>query len=210
MYAIDEEMSGREAVTLKVADPVRSHEFYQDLFGLVLHEESPASGRRLMESPGCQSDLAIILRQRAVDEPSPMWLSVEVASVSEVLDTYLLAILMGAKALLPRKRGARWNTVITDPDGNQISVWTRVDDEAVAAPAMRPQRWQWRLSSDRTDDVDVAIDKRGLRSSVEDGADSLPGRCAAGADRVDRRCSSVGGNRAVPAGDRGRTLEGKE
>jgi predicted enzyme related to lactoylglutathione lyase len=211
MYAIDEELSGKETVTLHVADLSRSHEFYQDLFGLVMHERASPAAHRLMESPGDELGVSIELSPRAGVEAGPMWLSVEVTSVSEVLDLYLLAIMIGAKAMLPRKRGARWMSVITDPDGNRIAVWTKVDqDSHVEADALRPHRWEWRLSAVERHDLDeYRLDRRGP-GTLTDVADCLPGRCASGADRVDRRRGSVRGNCAFPAADRERTLEGKE
>jgi predicted enzyme related to lactoylglutathione lyase len=211
MYAIEEELKGQNRVTLDVADPARSHEFYQDLFGLVLREPG-SSSQRMLVAPATEPDVAIVLRQRHTDGPGPVWLSVEVGSVSEVLDLYLLGIMMGAKAHLPRKRGPRWTTVITDPDGHRICVWTRVaaDEAQGASGSLRPVRWEWRLAqeSDVVDDGDVERTNR--RSSLLDDGDGVPGRRAAGPDRVDRSRARNGGFRTYPAAECDRTLEGKE
>lgn len=212
MYAIEEDTKSQETVTLHVSDPARSHEFYQDLFGLIMRETTTPGAQRLLETPGDQRGVSLLLR-RAGESEGPLWLSVEVASVGEVLDLYLLAIMMGAKALLPRKRGQRWNTVVTDPDGNRISVWTKVNDEAEQPEtALRPQRWEWRLSAARGEGemMDDLAEKAMPRASMLDGASDLPGRSAAGADRVDRRQSASGGARTPPAPGRNRLLEGKE
>jgi catechol 2,3-dioxygenase-like lactoylglutathione lyase family enzyme len=151
MYAFAQHK--QEAVTLVVTDVLRSRKFYQDLLGLVIAEEEiPRSDSAVLQ--GLQSeadDLRIRLRQRLdhLDAPARIWLSIEVDTVSEVLDIYLLAIVMGAKALLPRKRGDRWNTVIFDPDGYRISLWTRIgtQEEQLINRGERPRRSAGKESS---------------------------------------------------------------
>jgi catechol 2,3-dioxygenase-like lactoylglutathione lyase family enzyme len=201
MYAIDRELAGQENVTLYVRDPLSSQEFYRDLFGMIVQERYPPGLRRLAP-PGEEMGLSLTLRTGSTASSGPVWLSLEVDTVSEVLDLYLLAIMMGAKAMLPRKRGTRWATVITDPDGNRISVWTHVDADVADdrpgkhEPDLRPCRWQWRLSPHETDrhpdDREHADDRRSSTTSTRvrrtelSGMGDVPGRCA-GADRVDRR-----------------------
>lgn len=216
MYAIEEESSST-TVTLHVSDPARTQEFYQDLFGLILQEHGGAQRDRILQ-PACgHSGTVIILRKRTQSTGGPVWLSVEVNSVSEVLDLYLLAIMMGAKAMLPRKRGERWATVITDPDQNRVSIWTRVNDdhpESSTSDAMRLQRWEWRVSPPREDLITDDFDSR----SLHDGMVDLPGRKAESVNRgrsrsPERAFPGAQGSRGgtpFPAPGRDLTLEGKE
>ena len=146
MYAL-EGTSGRETIMLRVADPQRSRGFYQDLFGLApgTGTDAESAGGEVLSIPDGAGEgfaLSLIPADRATDQPG-MWLSVEVQSVTEVLDLYLLAIMIGAHATLPRKRAERWNTVVTDPDGNRISIWTRVPKDPEPHRRHRSPRWEW-------------------------------------------------------------------
>lgn len=151
MYALDLENS--DAITLYVGDVERSRRFYQDLLGLSgEQEESQEAVLRGLTSES--SDLQLRLRARTSQEEgsSSLWLSVEVDTVTDVLDLYLLAIILGSRAILPRKRGERWNTVVTDPDGHRVSIWTRVPrdlpgrDANVPTHARRSPRLQWEMA----------------------------------------------------------------
>jgi catechol 2,3-dioxygenase-like lactoylglutathione lyase family enzyme len=142
MYAL-EGTSGRETITLRVTDPLRSRGFYQDLFGLApgrAEAEGPDQVLTIPDGAGDGLSLKLVPGERG-HQPD-VWLSVEVQSVTEVLDLYLLAIMIGAHATLPRKRAERWNTVVTDPDGNRISIWTTVPKDTGARPHRSP-RWEW-------------------------------------------------------------------
>src|SRR3954470_17932022 len=145
MYAL-EGTSRHETITLRVVDPERSTQFYKDLFGLG-GEEAPevaGEGRVLTIPDGGGDALALRLAPATVRTNEPeVWLSVEVQSVTEVLDLYLLAIMIGAHATLPRRRAERWNTVVTDPDGHRISIWTAVPREPEPHRRHRSPRWEW-------------------------------------------------------------------
>jgi catechol 2,3-dioxygenase-like lactoylglutathione lyase family enzyme len=148
MYAI--ELDNRDTITLQVSDVERSRRFYGDLLGLSAHRQSEGDAfLRGINSDATNLELHLHRREGA---PDSFWLSVQVDSVTDVLDLYLLAIILGSKALLPRKRGDRWNTVVTDPDGHRVSIWTHVPREApgrdAAGPAHagRSPRLEWELS----------------------------------------------------------------
>jgi catechol 2,3-dioxygenase-like lactoylglutathione lyase family enzyme len=133
------ERTSQQLITLRVTDPERARGFYQDLFGLTLDDEGEAT----LRSPDDGEGFALRLEAREPGDSPDLWLSVEVQSVTEVLDLYLLAIMIGAQASLPRKRAERWHTVITDPDGHHISIWTTVPREKEQAPSRRSPRWEW-------------------------------------------------------------------
>lgn len=215
MYAIDDQIGRQETVTLHVRDPARSQDFYQDLFGLIMREQAGPRTQRVLETPGTTDHVSVVLRTRVDASDGPVWLSVEVGSVSEVLDLYLLAIMMGAKAVLPRKRGDRWSTVLNDPDGNRICVWTRVDESDDSVPgALRPQRWEWRMAAPPGQVLEDDLDRRMARATqTPPGGAGVPGRTAIGADRPDRRhgrAGSGGGGTPYHTPGRDKTLEGKE
>jgi len=134
------EATSQQLITLRVRDPERARAFYQDLFGLTPEGEN---GEVTLKSPDDGEGFALRLLPRQEGDAPDLWLSIEVQSVTEVLDLYLLAIMIGAQASLPRKRAERWHTVITDPDGHHISIWTTVSREAEAAPPRRSPRWEW-------------------------------------------------------------------
>jgi hypothetical protein len=142
MYA---DTSGKEVITLRAVDTDRSRGFYQDLFGLVAQDGAADEGLVLSMPPGSGETFGLRLVPRGDGGgPDELWLSVEVQSITEVLDLYLLAIMIGAHATLPRKRADRWNTVVTDPDGHHISIWTSVPRDAGGrAPVRRSPRWEW-------------------------------------------------------------------
>jgi hypothetical protein len=183
MYAI--ELDNQDTITLDVTDVERSQHFYQDLLGL-----SAGSGQQNdAELAGLSSetrDMRLQLRQRRVGSPiQSLWLSVEVDTVTDVLDLYLLAIILGSRALLPRKRGDRWNTVVTDPDGHRVSIWTHVPREApgrdAGAPTQvrRSPRLEWEKTQRHGDD---ASDRRSAQNTQQENTASLFGRGAEGAD----------------------------
>lgn len=158
MYAL--ELENPDAITLYVSDVERSRRFYQELLGLAMESEDqelepPPSGA----GPGV-SDLRLELRRQEVDGAAPhsLWLSVEVDTVTDVLDLYLLAIILGSRAILPRKRGERWSTVVTDPDGHRVSIWTHVPREAPGREAgvthaRRSPRLDWDMAHRRGSDA---------------------------------------------------------
>jgi predicted enzyme related to lactoylglutathione lyase len=214
MYAIENDIAGEQAVTMDVTDPARSQEFYQDLFGLVLCESATPSAERVLAVPDGDSKASLIFRPRSASSEGAIWLSVEVSSVSEVLDLYLLAIMMGAKAMLPRKRGSRWATVVTDPDGNRISVWTKVDEPSRRVEALHPVRWEWKLSQEgdhlfEEEPGRIGRLPGGLPAAPVGGT---PGRMAAGVDHGDRRTGGAGADRRrhLPASATDKAHEGKE
>jgi catechol 2,3-dioxygenase-like lactoylglutathione lyase family enzyme len=138
MYAIELD---HQAITLRVADLDRSRQFYEELLGL----SGRASGGGVLlegladefegEAPGQRLRMQLV--PGAFGEPDPMWLSVEVAGVTDVLDLYLLAIILGCRAAMPRRKGERWTTVVTDPDGHRLSVGAPVTAEQPPAPGRR-------------------------------------------------------------------------
>jgi catechol 2,3-dioxygenase-like lactoylglutathione lyase family enzyme len=207
MYAIDEDTLRENSVTLHVTDPARSQEFYQDLFGLILREDPAPGAARTLTLAGEPGAATITLARRTDDSLGPIWLSIEVATVSEVLDLYLLGIIMGARAMLPRKRGSRWSTVVLDPDGNRISIWTRVPEEvpeALHARTTRPERWEWRLTPpDEQADNDNPRSSMRQDAALNTDAATWPGRRASAADPVDRRA-------AMPASPRGAARRGSD
>jgi catechol 2,3-dioxygenase-like lactoylglutathione lyase family enzyme len=126
-----------------VSDPDRSRAFYQDLFGLTA-ERTPWDDE-VLSSPD-EGGEGFALRLVAAWDGKPdaeAWLSVEVQTVTEVLDLYLLGVMIGASATLPRRRGERWSTVIADPDGNHITIWTRVPGDLSGPPLRCSPRWEW-------------------------------------------------------------------
>jgi catechol 2,3-dioxygenase-like lactoylglutathione lyase family enzyme len=137
--------SQRNEITIRVSDPDRARAFYQDLFGLQTDAESSWDDQVLVSPQGAPEAFQLRLVTGERTGPSgDIWLSMQVGSITEVLDLYLLAIMIGGRATLPRKRGDRWNTVITDPDGHHVSVWTNVPAEATAPQhARRSPRWEW-------------------------------------------------------------------
>ena len=156
MYS--EELPPAEAVTLRVDDLRRTRRFYQDLLGLVASESGDRVTLESAEEGSGQAPLVLIERSGGeLDDAS--WVSVQVDAVSDVLDLYLLATMLGAKASLPRRRGERWNTVVQDPDGHRLSIWTAVPPEGRTEPgrdepagdrggysrtrAGRSPRWVW-------------------------------------------------------------------
>jgi catechol 2,3-dioxygenase-like lactoylglutathione lyase family enzyme len=150
MYSL-EGPSSWELITLRVRNAELTREFYQDLFGLVdAPADEPGVAVALQGAEaGAGGFLLRLLESAGGDEPE-LWLSVEVGSVTEVLDLYLLAIMIGARATLPRKRGERWNTVVLDPDGNHISIWTPVprdSEPAERGAGRRSPRWEWERSN---------------------------------------------------------------
>jgi catechol 2,3-dioxygenase-like lactoylglutathione lyase family enzyme len=159
MYSA-EELVPAEAVTLRVENPGRSRRFYQDLLGLVCGEpvEPGAPVRLRHPEPGSMQGPVVLVARRLGEPAEPSWLSVEVDAVGDVLDLYLLATMLGARASLPRRRGERWNTVVQDPDGNRLSIWTAVPPDAGAGRgrdedegfsrtrAGRSPRWLWEES----------------------------------------------------------------
>jgi hypothetical protein len=105
--------------------------------------------------PAGQSLLALVEREHGESDEA-LWLAVQVDEVSDVLDLYLLATMLGARASLPRRRGGRWTTVVLDPDGNRLSIWTAVPSGAPRGGegaegnegfsrtrAARSPRWAW-------------------------------------------------------------------
>jgi catechol 2,3-dioxygenase-like lactoylglutathione lyase family enzyme len=162
MYS--EELVPAEIVTLRVEDLRRSRRFYQDLLGLVATEPADqGAGVRLEHAVAGSLEAPLLLVPRVSGEGGEAsWLSVQVDAVGDVLDLYLLATMLGARASLPRRRGERWNTVVQDPDGNRLSIWTAVPPETAAGPgredqgeeregfsrtaAERSPRWVWEES----------------------------------------------------------------
>jgi catechol 2,3-dioxygenase-like lactoylglutathione lyase family enzyme len=143
MYAVDQ-TSGRDEVLIRVKDLDRSRAFYQDLFGL--RAEAAPQDERALASPddGPAGFLLRLVPGEREGSSGDLWLSVQVQSIAEVLDLYLLAIMIGAHATLPRKRAERWNTVITDPDGHHVSIWAAVPRESKREqPLRRSPRWEW-------------------------------------------------------------------
>ncbi|MEX2219135.1 MAG: VOC family protein [Phycisphaerales bacterium] len=179
MYATDHSPAG--PITLRVSDAERSRAFYQDLFGLVPGEP----GGRLLRSPDEQEGMELSLEPRGDDGAgADLWLSVQVQGVTEVLDLYLLAIMIGAHASLPRKRGDRWNTVVTDPDGHKISIWTLVPrqwGERERVPGRRSPRWEWERSQRPGYDAGRARESVGGRSRCDpERSERRPGEAASG------------------------------
>jgi catechol 2,3-dioxygenase-like lactoylglutathione lyase family enzyme len=144
MYA--QETRNTACPMLRVSSLRRSGEFYADLLGLAA--ASPEDGILRMRGPG-EDGATLLLKERAAGHDAPdLCLSIEVDSLADVLDLYLLAAMLGARALLPRRRGDLWKTVITDPDGYRISVWARVPAQAPTeafgrVAASRSPRWAW-------------------------------------------------------------------
>jgi hypothetical protein len=180
MYAL--ELNEQDAITLQVEDLRRSADFYRDLLGLSLEENARGSGTlRLAGLSSDQGEVRLVLRRADADQDHPdLWLSVEVETVTDVLDLYLLSIILGAHAMLPRKRADRWNTVITDPDGYRISVWTHVPHEQPRrfdgprlTRADRTARWE--PPARHGDDANLHDDHRRAGES-QDARESVPGR----------------------------------
>jgi hypothetical protein len=180
MYALKK--SEPETITLHVADPRHSAQFYRDLLGL--SSETPGHGRTIMlgdtnVSPE-QARLVLRFREEEAEPGSGLWLSVEVDTVTDVLDLYLLSIILGARAMLPRKRGGRWNTVVTDPDGYRISIWTHMPQEQherrfegpTLDRATRSSRFGWEHPPRRGEDVH----DRPARATDTEGRERIPGR----------------------------------
>ncbi len=200
MYAI--ELENPDAITLVVSDVDRSRRFYQDLLGLTAGSDT-AAGSVLGGLNSGSSDLRLELRKQARGElvTSSMWLSVEVDSVGDVLDLYLLAIILGSKATLPRKRSDRWNTVVTDPDGHRISIWTHVPADTPGRDAGADVQGRQPLSPDSGLScrwgADAARSPRGAGDTFEDRAAWVSGRGAGEADS--ERLNPSAGRDITPA-----------
>lgn len=184
MYAI--ELDNQDTITLDVTDVERSQHFYQDLLGLSAGSGQQNNDAELAGLSSETRDMRLQLRQRRVGSPiQSLWLSVEVDTVTDVLDLYLLAIILGSRALLPRKRGDRWNTVVTDPDGHRVSIWTHVPREAPGREAGSPTqvrrspRLEWEKTRRHGED---ASDHRSAQNTQQENTASLFGRGAEGAD----------------------------
>jgi len=185
MHAPEE--TSQQLITLRVTNLDRSRAFYQDLFGLVTEDAGEGDGGTL-RSPDESAGFSLRLQPRQEGDGPDLWLSVEVQSVTEVLDLYLLAIMIGAKAALPRKRGERWHTVITDPDGHHISIWTSVPRESEALLARRSPRWEWDRAQRPGHDAGRAGRQAGERAAERDHQEQ-PGRqpCRTPGQREDAR-----------------------
>ncbi len=115
-----------EAVTLDVTDLDRSGAFYATYFGLA--PGGPVGHGRLLVSQADESVGPITLKLRHCDRVVVhQELGIEVDDASEVLDLYLLMILSGLRATLPRTAGGRLTTVVIDPDGHRVAVWARAE-----------------------------------------------------------------------------------
>jgi hypothetical protein len=148
-------------LTLSVFDAERSTKLYEGLFGLTTAAGFTSPGEVLLQGigPGPVGALRLVEREGAT---LPVDIAIELETPADVLDLYLLALMLGVRAKLPRVRERRLRTIIVDHDGHRIWAWTKLPAPSGRAPGRHDDsRRSRRQRDDRTDRLH--IDRAGER-----------------------------------------------